>query len=236
MSKKGGSTKSGAEMMAAYDQGATRGRLVNIDEKLNQLSCGLEISKKILIGINIFFLIFGAIIIGLGAYTMQGETGLYYSKALPTGIVVLGVFILLLSFIGCFGAMRENRFLLLVYAAILLIIFFCLLIIACVVLADKAKVESILSDVWVDANNQTKIGLQNDYDCCGFLKYGDAALDPCPTTATKGCLEKLEADLDSKLSLLGGFAIFIAFVQLFGVVLALVLRAGILGTYSFGTR
>jgi len=235
MSTRGG--QSGADKMAAYSGEAHRGRLVDIDATLNQLSCGLQVSKKILIGINVFFLIFGAIIIGLGAYTMAGDTGIYYSKSLPTAIVVLGCFILVLSFFGCFGAMKENRVLLLIYAVILLILFLCLLIVACVILADKAKVDSFLGDTWSSASPQTKAQLQSDFTCCGFYSYNDTfAVLPCPTGSTTGCLPTLENSLNSKLSLLGGFGIFIAFVQLFGVVLALILRAGILGTYSFGPR
>jgi hypothetical protein len=229
--------KSGAEQMAAYSGGATRGRLVDVDETLNRLSCGLELSKKILIGINVFFLIFGAIIIGLGAYTMQGDTSIYFSSALPTGIIVLGVFILFLSFLGCFGAMRENRILLAAYAGILLIIFICQLIIACVILADQAQVAQYLSDAWTGASVATKQKLQSDFGCCGYNTFNDTqAAQPCPTGSTQGCYQLLQSSLTSKLSLLGGFGIFLAFIQLFGVVLALVLRAGILGTYSFGTR
>jgi len=236
MSKKPG--QSGADKLAEYDKSmGTAGRLVDLDKLGSQLSCGLELSKKILIGINVFFLILGAVVIGLGAYTMNSEAAIAYSKALPTGIIVLGAFILVLSFLGCFGALRESRLVLIIYAGILGAIFFCQLVMAAIVLSDTNKVEQYMINAWIGASPATQASLESDFNCCGLQSFNDTnAVQPCPSTATQGCLQSLESSLQSRLSLLGGFGIFLAIVQLCGVVLAIVLRSGLGGSYSFGTR
>lgn len=40
---------------------------------------------------------------------MQTKAGGLAGETLPTGIIVLGVFIILVGFVGCFAAYRESR-------------------------------------------------------------------------------------------------------------------------------
>jgi len=222
-------------MLSEYNKGDSRkGQLVD-PSSLRQLSCGMDLTKKIVIGLNIIFLVLGVVVIGIGAYVLQGEASIYYTKALPVGIIVLGCFILVLSFFGCFGAMRESRVLLLIYAVILLCIFIAQLIIAALILANSNQINNYISTEWQNSSPDFRSQLQSDFGCCGLNNEYDSQ-PPCPPNATQACLPKLQDYLQPKLSLLGGFSIFLAIVQLLGVILALVLRSGLGGSYSFGTR
>ena len=46
---------------------------------------------------------------GVGAYALQSKAGLLAGETLPQGIIVLGVFIILISFLGCLAAFKESR-------------------------------------------------------------------------------------------------------------------------------
>lgn len=221
---------SGAEKLAEYEQTmGTRGRIKDLPATL---SCSAEISKKILIAMNVLFLIFAVIILAVGAYALNAENPIYKESGLPTGIMVLGGLVLVLAFLGCFGALQENRVLLLLYAVLLVILIICQLAVAGVLLADRGSLEEYLKEQWAKASVAVKKEVQDDFECCGLNSYNDANIT-CPRTASEACLPLLETEINNRVSLLGGLGIFFAVMELFGVLFALVLRAGVLGTYTF---
>ncbi|KAF3859700.1 hypothetical protein F7725_022099 [Dissostichus mawsoni] len=74
----------------------------------------------------------GCIILGVSIYLKVSKDGNITSESLP-GIdlmIAIGVIILVLGFLGCCGAIRENRCLLLLFFISLLIIFVLLLLAA----------------------------------------------------------------------------------------------------------
>jgi len=54
--------------------------------------------------------IFGCVLCGVGAYALQSKAGSLAGETLPQGIIVIGVFIILISFLGCLAAFKESRF------------------------------------------------------------------------------------------------------------------------------
>jgi len=226
----------GAEKLAEYE--ATMGSRGRLKELNKTLSCSADLSKKILIGMNVFFLLFAVIILGVGAYAIGADNPIYSEmSAIPTGIMVLGGFVLFMSFLGCFGAMQENRILLLLYAILLGIALIIEFVLACIVLADRSKVDNILISTWNTSSAEVRREVQADFDCCGLQFFNDTNTTstpaPCPSDATQPCLSVLDSSIQSRLSVLGGFVLTFAIIQLLGVVFALILRAGILGTYTF---
>jgi len=239
-------TMSNSEKLAEYEntQG-TKGRMKTLPKSL---SCSADLSKKLLIGMNCIFLIFAIVILAIGAYTLGADNPLYKETSLPAGIMFLGGVVLLLSLMGCFGALQENRIVLMVYAIILIIIILIQIVLAAVVLADRSSVQGLLRDQWLASPCIVRSEVQLDYNCCGFdyyttnqteglncstIKMTDWCPPPPVSGSGNGCLQQLQSDIQSRLSLLGGFVITFAILQVFGVIFALVLRAGVLGTYSF---
>jgi hypothetical protein len=49
------------------------------------------------------------VLCGVGGYAMQTKAGSLAGQTLPQGIIVLGVFIILVSFLGCVSAYKESR-------------------------------------------------------------------------------------------------------------------------------
>jgi len=84
-------------------------------------------TKFFLFVLNFIVFILGAAVTGLASYLLYKgrewdallSTG---AATLPVVFLVLGVFILLLGFFGCFGALRESPCLLYTYASIVLVL------------------------------------------------------------------------------------------------------------------
>ncbi|CAD7000540.1 unnamed protein product [Ceratitis capitata] len=84
--------------------------------------------KYVLFAFNLVFLITGIILIAVGV----GVASVFYSYevllasnffSIPTFLIVIGVFIIFISFFGCWGALRENYCLTLIFAILLGLIF-----------------------------------------------------------------------------------------------------------------
>ena len=131
------------------------------------------------------------VILAIGAYALNADNPIYKESSLPTGIMVLGGFVLVMSFLGCFGALQENRVLLLLYAILLCCAILCQIILAGIVLGSSSTVEKALEDAWKSASNATRTEVQKDFDCCGFRTFRDTDGANCTTTAVAACLPKV---------------------------------------------
>lgn len=195
-----------------------------------KLSCGAGCTRISLIVMNIFFMILGTIIVGVGAYALNPSTSQIANKEIPAGAIVLGVFVILLSFLGCCGAKFNNRIVLCLYALVLVLLILIQIIVASVILANSDQAKSWLQDGWEDADPIKRGNAQKDFDCCGLRTYNDSfAVQPCPepkdpTAAPQACLEKLENEINKRLNPLGAIVLTFAFLQISGVIFALCLR------------
>lgn len=129
---------------------------------------------------------------------------------ITTGIIVLGAFIFIMSFLGCAAAWRESRlflgkynkhnriqfvlfnFFVIVYVSMYCIgIYFLLLLLFTIILlavgiAVYAKSEDALKyiqDGWRNAPLPVRADLQQQLYCCGLSVQNDTfAAQPCPRT------------------------------------------------------
>jgi hypothetical protein len=122
--------------------------------------------------------IFGSILCGVGAYAMQTKAGGLAGETLPSGIIVLGVFIILVSFVGCFAAYRESRLFLAVYFGFLLIFVIILMAVGIAVYAQKDSADKYMSQGWCKAQQYNDLAvirdIQNYFQCCGLNFYNDS--------------------------------------------------------------
>ena len=56
--------------------------------------------------------ILGIVMTSVGSAGMSNQYSALVGSTLPTGVTVLGVFVMLISLVGCVGAKRENRIIL----------------------------------------------------------------------------------------------------------------------------
>ncbi|XP_017075330.2 CD63 antigen [Drosophila eugracilis] len=145
--------------------------------------------KYTLFGFNLIFLITGIILIAVGAGVGAVYTGYELFLAgkffsIPTFLIVIGSFIILISFFGCWGALKENYCLVLSFSIMLAIIFILELAagISGYVLRNDAStlIKTSLTDSLheynvVGKNSTTKLwdDVQREFDCCGVTSYTD---------------------------------------------------------------
>jgi len=139
-----------------------------------ELSSAQNCFKMTLVVTNIIFLIFGCVLCGVGAYAMSSKAGSLAGETLPQGIIVLGVFILLVSLLGCFAAFKESRLFLGVYSAFLSLFVIVLLAVGIGVYAKKDSAQQYMVDGWCEAPPEVQADIQQYFMCCGLYSFNDS--------------------------------------------------------------
>ncbi|XP_076844752.1 tetraspanin-1-like [Brachyhypopomus gauderio] len=106
-------------------------------------------------------------------------------------LIALGAVLLLLGFLGCCGAVRESRCMLLTFFVIVLIVFIAEVAGAIVLVVFKGLIQNVINQVGVKVvesirleygNNKDSTGLwnatMNTMKCCGFNNYTDFTGSP----------------------------------------------------------
>ena len=132
-----------------------------------------RIFKYVLISVNLLFLVFGCVLCALGAYAVNSQAGALAGASLPKAIIALGVFTIVLSFLGCFASFFESRLALSVYFGVLLLICLLSFLIGIGVLVEKNESQSLIVQGWSNAGQTAQEALAEAIGCCGFAKYCD---------------------------------------------------------------
>ncbi|KAK1799244.1 hypothetical protein P4O66_007484 [Electrophorus voltai] len=101
-------------------------------------------------------------------------------------LIALGAILLLLGFLGCCGAMRESRCMLLTFFVIILIVFIAEVAGAILLLVFKGLIQNLINQLGVTVVQSIKMEYGNNKDvtdlwnatmnsmkCCGFNNYTD---------------------------------------------------------------
>ncbi|KAL7850683.1 hypothetical protein SRHO_G00200320 [Serrasalmus rhombeus] len=112
-------------------------------------------------------------------------------------LIALGSVLLLLGFLGCCGAVRESKCMLLMFFTIILIVFIAEVAGAVVLLVFKGLIQSLISQVGVNIVETVKKGygvnkditgllnaIMDTLKCCGFNNYTDFTGSPFSQNAT----------------------------------------------------
>nr|WP_171492036.1 tetraspanin family protein [Acinetobacter baumannii] len=146
----------------------------------------MNIIKYLTFFFNFLFVIFGIIFIVIGSLCLAGVKNFEKIGAklhpLIILLIVLGCFILMLSFFGCCGAIKENYCMLMTFSTIIFLIFIIEIGvgIAAYVFRDKLA-ENIKEAAEEDMQNYGKEktatdfwdDVQKQFDCCGVENYTD---------------------------------------------------------------
>nr|BAN20687.1 tetraspanin, putative [Riptortus pedestris] len=210
-------------------------------------------SKFILFFFNLIVVMLSAAILGIGIYAILNNKTYGGTLSTPAIIfIVIGCAITIVAFLGCWGAIQENRCYLHLYASILLVLLLILIAIGAAVIIRKDQTEASLlqflgtvfdkgqSD---DVTSKTLIDeIQSSFKCCGMDGPQEYIwnLKPIPASCCyggnscnaidaykDGCQQKVLNFLKYDLKLLGIFAIVVGVVELLGVVFAFILSTSI---------
>jgi len=187
--------------------------------------------RSVLFG-NLAFLLLSVGMIAAGYYLhAKTETSLT-NRQLGTGLMILGSVAAVISFLGCCGAWRQSRCLVLLFAFVLFLIIICQVGIGAFLVTQGSRARTIVADRWMDTTPENRIELQNDFTCCGLFSYNDTYHeDPCPTDAPhdQGCIDVIDSRLRDQYWVVGGIAIGIAAIEILGFVCACVLACELKG-------
>ncbi|XP_032884542.1 tetraspanin-1 [Amblyraja radiata] len=150
--------------------------------------------KVMMILFNLFIFLAGGALLGVGIWVSVDGTsfvrviGPVSSQAMQFVnigyfCIVIGAILVLLGFLGCCGAQKESKCLLILFFAIVLIIFIAEIAAAVVALVYSSFAESLLR-AWVTPILRDDYGRQKDatgiwnttmseLKCCGFTNYTD---------------------------------------------------------------
>uniref|UniRef100_G3CJT8 Tetraspanin n=1 Tax=Dipetalogaster maximus TaxID=72496 RepID=G3CJT8_DIPMA len=145
-------------------------------------ACGMSFIKYLLFIFNLLFAISGLAVLIVGAVVLSniGEFERYVDSTVlgpPIVLIVVGAVIFLIASLGCCGAIKENYYLLIVFAILLGVIFIMELAvgIAASVAKDdfttalRSSLEKSMSNYTISsADRESWDGIQKSLKCCGI--------------------------------------------------------------------
>uniref|UniRef100_A0A3B3H674 Tetraspanin n=1 Tax=Oryzias latipes TaxID=8090 RepID=A0A3B3H674_ORYLA len=178
----------------------------------------------------------GVALMGLGGYLMatfkmEGLVPSLASLNIPSLLLICGIVITCLSFLGFLGALKENRCLLFTFFLVLFLLMLVELTAACLMLWYERKVR--LRQQTLQCSRLLSEILQ--FKCCGVNNYtdwGDPTPKTCckencdslnPTNYKKGCLEALNEWFEENYLFAGITVISICIVEVLGMCFAVTL-------------
>jgi len=127
--------------------------------------------KVPLIFFNAVLWILGLILIIIGSWALKqlkNVSGLSINVTLPAGLIVLGVFIIILTVLGCVVAYKEQLVGLIAYTVVILILLICLIGVGGAAFSYRGNTPSLLTKAWAKANVGVQAPIERYFDCCGW--------------------------------------------------------------------
>jgi len=177
-------------------------------------------------------------------------------------LIVIGSIIFIIGFFGCCGAYKENYCMTMTFAALLIIIFIVEIGAGIAAYIMKDKVKNLVQEYMEKAIpnydkpeyegiTKTWNAMQHDFKCCGAEGYEDWAdhgietpkscckvedekCDPKITSQiyTDGCVNGFVTFVKENVIIIAGVGIGLAFIQIFGILLACCLARSIKKEYE----
>uniref|UniRef100_A0A1B6MT44 Tetraspanin n=1 Tax=Graphocephala atropunctata TaxID=36148 RepID=A0A1B6MT44_9HEMI len=191
---------------------------------------GFTCSKNALTALNVLYIAVGFILILAAVYGRASAQ--VTNLPIVSGILGCGVFLILVSILGLFGAVKHNQVMLFFYMIILFLIFLVQFSVACACLAvDKQEQEQLAEEGWRTVSPDLKKEVQKDFNCCGFDDKIHNATDPmghpecehvsacCSLSDCRclPCMKQLQSAIDYGFKLCGGVGLFFSFTEFVGV-------------------
>lgn len=210
--------------------------------------------KYLLFIFNFVFWLLGITILAVGIwvrvdYTVHHlvqSTGFEYYYTSCYLIIASGCIIMIIGFLGCVGALREQPCMLITYFAFLFIVF--IMELAACAYVFSVGLEGTSLDVFVRKTLERAIDqynfnddarsmldtLQTNLYCCGsvnwmdYEKYNKIVPDSCRHEVTGrqfeiGCLENVSEFVDEKSAVIGGLSLVICLLEVAGMIFSLIL-------------
>jgi len=152
--------------------------------------CSFGKLRSSLLLLNIVYMMIAFILIGVPAFAYSMSYVTNYS--LIGSLIGAGVFLFLFSFLGVCGALHHHQVLLFFYMVVLGLL--CIIqfatSVALVAVSEEEQVK-LLNTSWVQAENSSRVQIQETFDCCGFDQNLTDAMIPPLNCSTLNCCTDL---------------------------------------------
>ncbi|XP_070691432.1 tetraspanin-13a [Pempheris klunzingeri] len=184
---------------------------------------GFICTKNTLSALNILYVLVSLLLIGVAAWGKW--FGLVSSIGVVAGVISVGIFLLLVAFVGLCGALKHQQVLLFFYMMILFVVFVVQFSVSCACLTlNKDQQEHLLEVGW-NKSEATQKDVEKTLNCCGFssVNYSGSCAAMCfvnkPATCDV-CSHLIQQYAGEVLQFVGGIGLFFSFTEILGVWLA----------------
>jgi len=144
------------------------------------------IFQRITVVSNIIFALFALLLIVLGGVAVKAlKQYSYIAKvSVPAGLIVLGIILLFIIFLGVYGSFKKSTKFLGAYFILLFLLIICEFGVGGGSYAYRSKIPTELDASWDTLSDQDRSGLQWSFWCCGWSNTNDYPGSNCPINAT----------------------------------------------------
>ncbi|XP_029306491.1 tetraspanin-13-like [Cottoperca gobio] len=185
---------------------------------------GFVCTKNALCALNILYVLVSLLLIGVASWGKWFD--LVSSIRVVVAVIGVGVFLLLVAFVGLWGALKHHQVLLFFYMVILFIVFVGQFSVSCACLSLNKDQQNHLLEVGWNKSEATQRDVEKTLGCCGFssVPINGSCATRCyngntPKTC-KTCSDVIQQYVGEVLRFVGGIGLFFSFTEILGVWLA----------------
>jgi len=140
------------------------------------------IFQRITVVSNIIFALFALLLIVLGGVAVKAlKQYSYIAKvSVPAGLIVLGIILLFIIFLGVYGSFKKSTKFLGAYFILLFLLIICEFGVGGGSYAYRSKIPDELETSWETLSDQDRSALQYSFWCCGWSSGSDHPGSNCP--------------------------------------------------------
>ncbi|XP_043974314.1 tetraspanin-13a [Gambusia affinis] len=180
---------------------------------------GFICTKNALSALNVVYIMVSLLMIGVAAWGKW--FGLVSSISVVAAVIGVGVFLLLVAFVGLCGALKHQQVLLFFYMMILFVVFVMQFSISCACLALNTDQQNQLLEVGWNKSEVTREDVEKSLNCCGFSSVNQSVSCPARCFANpescRTCSQILQEYAGQVLRFVGGIGLFFSFTEILGV-------------------
>jgi len=206
-------------------------------DREQRLGCCGCVEKWFLGSVNLILFIVALALIGGGVFVMTSKVSAWMGKSIAIFVVVIGVSMAFVAFLGCCGAIKESKCMLWTYAFLLFWIILALTVGLTISVVGENYTKDFLDSFWKDLSPHDQELIENEYECCSFDGNStDATIadqeeyQNCTSanpTYTESCWQKAHKDVSKNLKIIIIIAGIVVSAQILFLFITMALINGI---------